>query len=112
MENKVILLQSDSIGDVADGLGTTVLETFLTVLKTDHKLPAAIFCMNRGVLALTSKSLASLKLAELEAAGVQVYACKTCVDHYGVEADLAAGQISGMNKFVELAANHAVITLG
>ena len=112
MQNKVILLQSDSIGDAADGLGTTILETFLTVLKTEHKLPAAIFCMNRGVLALTSNALASLKLAEIEAAGVPVYACKTCVDHYGIEAELAAGQISGMNTFVELAAKHAVITLG
>lgn len=112
MENKVILLQSDRIGDEADGLGATILETFLTVLKSDGHRPVAIFCMNRGVLTLTAESLCSLKLTELEEAGVKVLACKTCVDHYGIEDQLVCGEISGMAAFVELAAKHPVITIG
>lgn len=112
MENKVILLQSDRIGDESGGLGATVLETFLTVLKSEGHLPVAIFCMNRAVLTLTADSLCSLKLAELEEAGVKVLACKTCVDHYGVEDQLVCGKISGMSTFVELAAKHPVLTIG
>ncbi|MGZ9586359.1 DsrE family protein [Paenibacillus marinisediminis] len=112
MENKVILLQSDRLGAEADGLGATVLETFLTVLKSEGHRPAAIFCMNRGVLALTPQSLSSLKLAELAESGVPVLACKTCVDHYGISEQLSCGEISGMATFVELAAKHEVITIG
>lgn len=112
MENKVILLQSDRIGDDANGLGATVLETFLTVIRSGGYRPAAIFCMNRGVLTLTADSLISLKLAEFVEAGVSVLACKTCVKHYGVEQQLVCGEISGMSTFVELAAKHEVITVG
>ncbi|MCY9515508.1 DsrE family protein [Paenibacillus apiarius] len=112
MKGKVILLTSDSIGAQENGLGATILETFLTLLKQREEKPAAIFCMNRGVLALTSRSLASLQLAELARAGVPVLACKTCVDHYGIADELAAGEISSMGAFVDLASQHEVVTLG
>lgn len=112
MKGKVVLLTSDTIGAAENGLGATILETFLTLVKQQEQLPAAVFCMNRGVLALTSRSLASLQLAELEKLGVPVLACKTCAEHYGIADKLAAGQISGMSTFVELAASHEVLTIG
>ncbi|NGP60245.1 DsrE family protein [Paenibacillus thiaminolyticus] len=112
MKNKVILLTSDRIGAEENGLGPSVLETFLTLLKQQEELPAAIFCMNRGVLALTSRSMSSLQLADLATAGVPVLACKTCVDHYGIADELEAGEISSMGEFVQLASRHEVLTLG
>ncbi|EJW18524.1 DsrE family protein [Paenibacillus alvei] len=112
MKGKVILLTSDTIGAAENGLGATILETFLTLVKQQEELPVAVFCMNRGVLALTSQSLASLQLAEIEKLGVPVLACKTCVDHYGIADTLTTGEISGMGTFVELAAKHEVLTIG
>ncbi len=38
---------------------------------------------NRGVFTLTESSLVSLQLKELEEKGIDVLACKTCVDFYG-----------------------------
>ena len=73
--------------------------------------PAAIFCMNRGVYALTRQSFASVHLAELAEAGVSVLACGTCVDHYDVRDELTAGEVSGMAVFVDLAAKHDVLTI-
>lgn len=107
MRNKVILLTSDRIGAEENGL-----ETFLTLVKQQEELPAAIFCMNRGVLALTSRSMSSLQLADLAEAGVPVLACKTCVDHYGIADELEAGKMSSMGEFVQLASRHEVLTLG
>ena len=111
MRNKVILLASDQFGFGDQNLGQGVLETFFVVLKQRDELPAAVFCMNRGVYALTKQSFASVHLAELAEAGVQVLACGTCVDHYGVREELTAGEVSGMAVFVDLAAKHEVLTI-
>ncbi|TCZ78851.1 transcriptional regulator [Paenibacillus albiflavus] len=110
-EKKVILVASDTFGKGDQQLGETVLETFFTILKQQETLPHAVFCMNSGVKALTNASLVSLHLGELEQKGVEVLACRTCVDHYGVESDLAAGKIKGMNDFIQLASEYEVITV-
>ena len=111
MRNKVILLTTDQFGTGDAALGESVLETFFVLMKQRDELPAAVFCMNRGVFALTTSSFASVHLAEMADAGVNVLACKTCVDHYDVGSRLKAGEISSMATFVELAATHDVLTI-
>lgn len=111
MRNKVILLNTDSWGKGDEELGKTLLESFFTILKQEQEWPAAIFCIHRGVLALTEGSLASLHLKELQDQGVPVLACKTCVEYYKVSDKLYAGEISSMKRFIELSAEHEVFTL-
>ncbi len=111
MENKVIFLTTDSMGDGDRELGVQLLETYFTLLKQRESLPAAVFCINRGVFALTEQSFASLHLQELAARGVAVLACGTCVDYYGVREDLTAGEISSMGHFMELAQRYEIVTL-
>lgn len=111
MNSKVILVSSDQLGKGEKELGETVLETFFTLLKQREDLPKAIFCMNTGVFVLTEDSYVSVHLKELEEKGVEVLACKTCVDYYDVESKLIAGKISGMPHFIELAAEYEVLTI-
>ena len=111
MKNKVILLASDQLGNGEKELGEGILETFFTVLKQKEELPVAVFCMNRGVFTLTEESLVSLQLADLEGKGVDVLACKTCVDYYELNEKLVTGKVSGMAQFVELASEYEVITI-
>ncbi|WP_313800612.1 DsrE family protein [Cytobacillus sp.] len=111
MNNKVILLSSDQLGKGDKELGEGVLETFFTLLKQREELPAAIFCMNRGVFTLTDSSFVSVHLKELETKGVEVLACKTCVDYYKIEEKLVAGKISGMPHFIDLASKYEVLTI-
>lgn len=111
MRKKVILLNTDSWGKGDEELGHTLLETFLTILKQEEELPAAIFCMHRGVLALTESSVSSLHLKELQNRGVPVLACKTCTDYYGVTEKLYAGEISSMKRFIELSAAYEVLEI-
>lgn len=111
MKNKVILVSSNQLGKGDLELGEGILETFFTLLKQREDLPTAIFFMNSGVLTLTEQSLVSVHLKELEAKGVDILACKTCVDYYQVENQLIAGKISGMPTFIDLAATHEVITI-
>ncbi|WP_374724158.1 DsrE family protein [Calidifontibacillus erzurumensis] len=111
MENKVILVLSDQLGRGDQQLGEGILETFFTLLKQKEKKPKAIFCMNRGVFTMTDESLISVHLKELESQGVEVLACKTCADYYGVTEKLSAGKISSMDKFIELSSQYEVLTL-
>ncbi|MWV46071.1 transcriptional regulator [Paenibacillus sp. HJL G12] len=111
MQSKVIFLTTDSMGNGERELGTQILETFFTLLKQREQLPAAVFCANRGVLALTEQSLASVHLKELADRGVPVLACATCVDYYDVREKLTVGEISSMGYFMELAEKYEVMTL-
>ncbi|WP_428910845.1 DsrE family protein [Niallia sp. Krafla_26] len=111
MKNKVILLSSDQLGKGEKELGEGLLETFFTILKQKEGLPVAVFCVNRGVFTLTEESLVSLQLAELQNKGVDILACKTCVDYYELNEKLVAGKISGMDQFIGLASEFEVITL-
>lgn len=111
MRNKVVLLSSDQLGKGAAELGEGLLETFFTILKQKEELPVAIFCMNSGVFTLTDHSLVSLHLQELEEKGVDVLACKTCVDYYELNEKLVTGKISNMAQFIELASQHEVMTI-
>lgn len=111
LRNKVILLSSDRIGNGDKQLGEGILETFFTILKQKEELPVAVFCMNKGVFTLTEQSLVHLQLKELEEKGVDVLACKTCVDYYHLEEQLKVGKISGMADFIELASKYEVLTI-
>lgn len=111
MKNKVILVSSNQIGQGEKELGEGILETFFTLLKQKEELPVAVFCMNSGVFTLTDQSLVSLQLKELEDKGVDVLACKTCVDYYHLEDQLVAGKISGMDHFIQLATKYEVLTI-
>lgn len=111
MKNKVILVSSDTLGKGEKELGEGILETFFTLLKQREDLPTAVFFMNSGVLTLTEQSLVSVHVQELEEKGVDILACKTCVDYYKIEDQLIAGKISSMGAFIDLAAKHEVITI-
>jgi peroxiredoxin family protein len=111
LKNKVILLASDQLGKGDTELGQGILETFFTILKQKEDLPTAVFCMNRGVFTLTDSSLISLQLKELEEKGIDILACKTCVDFYELNEKIVVGKISGMAYFIELASKYEVITL-
>lgn len=111
MKNKVILVSSGQLGRGDQVLGENVLETFFTLLKQREDLPVAVFCMNSGVFTMTEESLVSVHLKEMEDKGVDILACKTCADHYGVSEKLTVGKISGMADFIALAAKYEVLTI-
>ncbi|ERJ13216.1 DsrE family protein [Haloplasma contractile] len=111
MKNKVILVSSDQLGAGDKELGETILETFFTLLKQREEKPVAIFCMNRGVLTMTDESLISVHLRELADQGVPVLACKTCVEYYKIQDQLTSGELSSMNKFIELASKYDILTI-
>jgi selenium metabolism protein YedF len=97
----VVVLSSDKMGEGDEKLGRILIKGFIYALTELDKLPASVIMYNNGVkLAVEgSDSLADLKL--LEAQGVEILACGTCLNHYQLTERLGVGSITNMYHIVE-----------
>jgi len=108
---RVLLLGSEEIGRGDEALGKTVLGNFLKALVSNPLRPEKIVCWNAGVRLLVEDSPVVATLQDLEGLGVEILACKTCVDFYGIQERLRAGEISTMPAIADLLLRADVSTL-
>lgn len=108
---RVLLLGSEGMGRGDDSLGLSILGNFLKALVGNPLRPEKIVCWNAGVKLLTDNSPVLETLQVLEGVGVEVLACKTCVEHFGVQGKLQAGQISTMPIISDLLMRSEVLTV-
>lgn len=94
-----------------DGLGLTILGNFLKSLVGNPLRPDRIVCWNAGVTLLSRESPVAAVLQDLEGIGVEILACKTCVDHFGLQEKLRAGQISTMPVITDLLLRSDVLSV-
>ncbi len=114
LTNKLILLTSEGIGHGDESLGHVLLANFLRTIANRDEKPAAIVLMNGAVrLACPGADAfeAQEHLRELADAGVPVYACRTCLEAFGLVDRVQIGKIGGMAQFVEMMASYGVIAL-
>ena len=92
----VLLLSSDGVGHGDPDLARLLMRGFLYTLTEADQVPKRLLLMNSGVrLAVEgSESLANLK--KLEARGVEVLACGTCLEFFKLTPTLAVGGITNM----------------
>lgn len=97
----VVAIGSNQMGNGAEALGKSLMKAFVFALTKQDYLPETILCFNSGA-SLTcegSDSLADLK--ELEAQGVEILTCGTCLDFYNLKEKLAVGGVTNMYVIVE-----------
>ncbi len=92
----VIVLSSDRLGRGNDELGEVLMRSFVHTLLTLEPRPATIILYNTGVRLATRESALIDDLRQLEAAGVELFVCGTCVNYFGLKEQLGAGIISNM----------------
>jgi len=109
--SRVLLLGSDGMGRGNDALGLTILANFLKTLVGNPLRPEKIVCWNAGVKLLTRESPVVTTLQDLEGIGVEVLACKTCVEHFGLQGRLQVGEISTMPIISDLLLRSDVLTV-
>jgi intracellular sulfur oxidation DsrE/DsrF family protein len=109
--SRVLLLGSEGMGRNDDRLGLTILGNFLKTLVGNPLRPDKIVCWNAGVKLLTKESPVVVTLQDLEGIGVEILACKTCVDHFGLQEKLQAGAISTMPVISDLLLRSDVLTV-
>ncbi|RNC29382.1 MAG: hypothetical protein AWM53_00735 [Candidatus Dichloromethanomonas elyunquensis] len=94
-------ISSDKIGNQDPELGQRLMHSFFIKLLEAEEKPSYILFAERGVKLLLPEFSAvdALKILETEY-GVQLLACVTCLDYYGIKDQLEVGQISGMPDII------------
>ena len=92
---------SDKMGEGAEELGKTLLKAFVFSLTQQEKLPKTMLFYNGGA-ALTCEGSPMLEdLRALEAEGVEILTCGTCLNFYGLTERLAVGGVTNMYVIAE-----------
>ncbi len=108
---RVLLLGGEGMGRGDEALGRTILGNFLKTLVGNPLRPDTVICWNAGVKLLTADSAVLGVLRELEGVGVEIVACKTCVERWGLQGKLEAGQIATMPLISDLLLRSDVLTV-
>ncbi len=99
--NLVVAVDSAVMGRGSDELGKALMKGFLFAVSQLPELPKTMLFYNGGAH-LTCRGSDSLEdLKNLEAQGVEILTCGTCLNHYGLTEDLAVGSVTNMYSIVE-----------
>lgn len=97
----VVVLSANAMGTGDPKLGTALMKAFVFALTKQDQLPDTILCYNTGAY-LTCEGADTLEdLKSLEAEGVTIRTCGTCLDFYGLKEKLAVGSVTNMYEIVE-----------
>lgn len=99
--NTVVAIASDKMGQGNDELGKVLMKGFIFALSQLEELPKTILFYNGGATITTEESASLEDLKNMEAQGVEILTCGTCLDYYGLKEKLAVGSVTNMYTIVE-----------
>jgi selenium metabolism protein YedF len=95
-DRQLVLVASDVIGHGDDQLGTRLMQNFIATLPEMGQSLWRIIFINAGVRLTIQDSPVLEHLKRLEAAGVSILVCGTCLDHFQLLEDTRVGQTTNM----------------
>jgi len=100
-KNTVVVISSEAMGHGGNELGTALMKGFLYALSQQEQLPNTILFYNGGASISCEGSVSLEDLKSMEARGVEILTCGTCLNFYGLTEKLAVGQVTNMYTIVE-----------
>ncbi len=97
----VILLTRNGMGDADPALQQKLVTTYFKLLDDNNILPAVICFYGNGVRLVTDGSPVIDTLKSLEAKGVRLVACSTCLNYYNLIDQVKVGLVGGMTDILE-----------
>ena len=97
------------VGQGDDTLGRVLLKGFLFALTQQEKLPRTVLFYNGGAFVTCDGSASLEDLHKLEALGVEILTCGTCLNHYGIADKLRVGQVTNMYVIAEKQMNATLV---
>ena len=105
----VIYLNEEYAG--SGDVGVSLLAKFLGALLQVEK-PEYVICVNNAVKMTTNRAHPSFKpLKDLEAAGVKILSCGSCLEAYKLVSDLSVGEMSNAYEVMQILTTHEQIKL-
>jgi selenium metabolism protein YedF len=100
-KNLVIFISSEGMGRGDDELGGTLMAVFLDSLsRLKGEISHALF-VNGGAKLTVENSSVLEQVRQLEQMGTQVQTCGTCLKHFGIQNELAVGDVTNMVAIIE-----------
>lgn len=98
----VLVVPSEFMGrGEHEELGQILIRGFLHTLNEVSPLPDVLIFFNSGVKLTVEGSPVVEDLRTLEAQGVQILICGTCLGYYGLKEKVAVGEVSNMYTIAE-----------
>ena len=100
-KHTIVVVSSDRMGSGNDELGKVLIKGFIFAVTQLDELPEQMLLYNGGAV-LTCEGADTLEdLKNLEAQGVEILTCGTCLDYYGLKEKLQVGSVTNMYAIVE-----------
>lgn len=96
----MLIIGTDTMGKVEE-LGKILMKGFFETMKVTKEIPHTIFFLNVGVKLTTSNEDVIPILKEIEAMGVEIFSCGTCLKYYNLESELKVGYRGTTNHIIE-----------
>ena len=100
-KNMVVVISSDTMGNGDDELGRILMKGFIFALTQQDELPSTVLLYNGGAKLSCEDAPTLEDLKSLEAQGVEIMTCGTCLNHYGLTEKLQVGSVTNMYAIVE-----------
>ena len=100
-KGSLVVISSDHMGQGDDTLGSILMKGFVYALSQQEELPETILFYNGGARLTCQGAPALEDLKNLEAEGVEILTCGTCLNHYGLTDQLQVGGVTNMYSIVE-----------
>lgn len=99
---KVVVLNSNKMGQGDEELGTRLIANFLSKLIDAQLKPKIMVLYNSGVKLAAKGSPVLESLQSLENLGAQIICCGTCVNFYGLADQIETGRVTNMPEIVKV----------
>jgi len=101
MQNTVILIPNNGMGQADLALQQTLIGKYFELLLAGGELPNAICFYTEGVKLTVAGSPVLAQLAMLEQKGVRLVICSTCLNFFGLAEQVKVGIVGGMGDILE-----------
>ena len=102
MKNTLIQITNNGMGSGSEELGIKLIKNYLTLINEEDNMPKFITFYNSGVKLLCKNSPALEMLKTLEQKGVQLIACKTCLNYFELMDEFEVGIMGTMIDIIGL----------
>ena len=100
-DNRVVVIRSSYMGEGSEELGSVLIKGFIYALSQQDNPPETMLFYNGGATLTTEGSDSIEDLKSLEAQGVEILTCGTCLDYYHLKDKLVVGGVTNMYSIVE-----------
>ena len=108
-DNTVVVVSSDRMGSGNDELGKVLIKGFIFAVTQLDTLPKTMLFYNGGATLTTEDSDSLEDLKSLEAQGVEIMTCGTCLDYYGLKDNISFCKVTNMYRILETMAKEGII---